>query len=172
MKRASCWLLVASVMMLAGPAFAGKIGFVSVERAVVSVEEGKAKVEQLRAWAQPNDQQVEQLARRVAELQRQIVQQRAVASPDAMKRLEAEELESRRRLEDLRRDLTREFDTRQTELLREVAMKLNQVVTDYAQANDYDAVFIVKDSMLIYLAPAADLTDTVIRLYDERFPLK
>jgi Skp family chaperone for outer membrane proteins len=172
MKKASCVLLVAVMMALAGPAFAGKIAFVDVERAVATVQEGKAKLDELRAWAEPNDKQIDDLAKRVLDLQRQILQQRAVASSDALKRLEEEELDGRRRLEDLRRDLSREFETRQNQLLLDVARKLNQVVTDYATANDYDAVFIHKGSTLIYMAPAADLTDTVIRLYDERFPVR
>ena len=45
-----------------------------------------------------------------------------------------------------------------------------KVAEDYAKANDYDAVFIMKDSMLIYLAEAANLTDQVVLLYDQRFP--
>ena len=172
MKKAPFVLLVAVVMMTAGPAFAGKIAFVDVERAVATVQEGKAKLDELRAWAEPNDKQIDDLAKRVLDLQRQILQQRAVASPDALKRLEEEELDGRRRLEDLRRDLSREFETRQNQLLLDVARKLNQVVTDYAKANDIDAVFIHKGSTLIYMAPTSDLTDTVIRLYDERFPVR
>lgn len=172
MTRASRWLLVVGMVTLAGPAFAGKVGFVEVERAVATVQEGRAKLEELKAWAEPNNQRVEQVGQRVAELQRQVVQQRGVANAEALARLEAEELDARRRFEDLRRDLARELDARQNQLLGEVARKLNQVVSDYAKANDYDAIFILKDSMLIYLASASDLTDTIIRLYDERFPLK
>jgi len=170
MRRVSLGLLLVGVMVAAGPAFAGKVGFVEVERAVATVGEGKAKLEELKAWADPNTARVEQLAKQVADLQRQIVQQRGVANVEALERLEADELDARRRLEDLRRDLARELDTRQNEVLRDVARKLNQVVTDYAKANDFDAIFILKDAMLIYMAPASDLTDTIIRLYDERFP--
>ena len=45
------------------------------------------------------------------------------------------------------------------------------MASDYARANDYDAIFVLNAQPLIYIADAADLTDTVIRLYDERFPV-
>ncbi len=165
------WILVAAlVSAVATPALAGKIGFVEVERAMVSVKEGRALLVELEAWAKPRQEELDKLRDRVLELQQQIAQQRTVATADALRRLEEDEIEARRRHEDRVRVLNRDLEARQTQLLKEVATKLNSVVTDYAKANDFDSVFIFKSSMLIYLSETVDLTDTIIKLYDERFP--
>ena len=93
-----------------------------------------------------------------------------MASREALERLQQEETAARRQAEDVSREFQRDFDAKQTELLRGVATKVNVVTSDYAKANDYDAVFILKPQMLVYIADAADLTDTIVRSYDERFP--
>jgi len=171
MRCALRWTLVAIMMLAALPAMAGKIGFVEVEKALWSVKEGRAKFQELEKWSTPRQQQLEELGGRLAELRQLVVQQANVASPEALQRLQEEELDARRRLEDSTREFQRDLDVKQNEVLKDVARKFNAVVTDYAEANGYDAVFILKDSMLVYLAEAADLSDEIIALYDQRFPV-
>ncbi len=172
MGRARLWSLAVLVALAATPAAAGKIGFVKVEEVLKAVQEGKARLRELEEWARPRTEELAQLRQRVTELQQQVAQQRSVASPEAVARLEGEEREARRRLDGATSAWQADLDARQTEVLRQVVPKVNQIVSDYAQANGYDAVFIMKDSTLLYLAPAADLTSTVVTLYEQRFPLQ
>ena len=53
----------------------------------------------------------------------------------------------------------------------DAATKIGTVASDYGKANDFDAIFMLNTQPLVYVRDAADVTDTVIRLYDERFPL-
>jgi Skp family chaperone for outer membrane proteins len=164
------WILVAVLVLGAGPAVAGKIGFVEVERAVASVDEGKAKLRELEEWSQPRQEQLQSLRDRALELEQSLSKQRTVATEEALKRIEDEHIEAQRRLEDAMLEYRRDLEVKQNEVLRDVARKLNIVVSDYAKANDYDAVLIFKDRTIIYLSETAELTETVIRLYNERFP--
>ena len=172
MRDVLSWILVIAMCLCAGTAVAGKIGFVEVERAVVTVDEGKAKLKELEEWSLPRRQHLEDLRGRDAELQQNLAQQRTVATEDALKRIQEEQIEARRRLEDAVLQFKRDLDAKQNEALQDVARKLNIVITDYAEANDYEAVFIFKDRTLIYLDETAELTETVIRLYNQRFPLR
>jgi Skp family chaperone for outer membrane proteins len=164
-------VVVVGLMVIALPATAGKIGFVDAERAVAQVKEGKAQLEALEQWAAPRRTEVQGLADKVAELRRQIAQQRGVATEESLERLNQQELEARRAFEDGRRDFERELNTKQEEFLGDVAVKVGKVASDYGKANDFDAIFVLNAQPLIYVAEGADLTDTVIRLYDERFPV-
>ncbi len=168
--RGSRWLMVAGILLAATTALAGKIGFVDAERAVATVKEGQAKVRELEEWARPQRDRLDDLRTRVTELRDKIVKQRNVASADALTALRDQELQARRALEDARREFERQLDGKQTDLLGEVAVKVGKVASDYARANGYDAVFVLKAQPLVYVADSADLTDLVIRLYDERFP--
>jgi outer membrane protein len=164
-----CALLVSSLLIVS-PAMAGKIGFVDAERAVVEVDEGRAKLAELDEWARPRQERIEQLGTRVAELRQEIAQKTAVASEEAIQALQQDELRARRDFEDARRDFERELDAKQNEFLADVAVKVGTVASDYGKANDFDAIFVLKAQPLIYVRDTADITDTVIRLYNDRFP--
>jgi outer membrane protein len=163
--------LVVSLLLGAGVASAAKIGFVEVERAIATVEEGKVAFRALEEWAQPRRNALEALGREVSELQQQLQQQAGVASREALERMQQQLRDLGRRFEDEQRAFARDLDVKQNELLRDVARKINVVVTDYGTENDYEAIFIFKDRTLIYLSDGANLTDLIIGLYNERFPL-
>jgi outer membrane protein len=170
MRRTVAWTIVAILGLTVSPAFAGKIGFVRAERAVASTKEGKAVLSELQEWSQQQEARLQQMRDQLQRLDEEIRQKRAVVSDDVLKNLQDQDIALRRRLEDEARKLNRELDDKQDKILRPVAEKLNTVVTDYAKANDYDAIFIWKDMTMIYVADGADLTDLMVRMYDERFP--
>ena len=165
-------LIPVLALLLTGTAVAGKIGFLDAERAVATVDEGKAQIKQLEDWAMPEREKVEGLAQRVNELREQIDAQRQVASPETLGQLEQDEMRTRRAFEDARREFERQLEQKQNEFLADVAVKVGRVASDYAKANDFDAVFVLTAQPLVYISESADLTDTVIRLYNERFPAK
>jgi len=172
MRRITSALLLAAILLPAAPAMAGKIGFVDAERAVAAVREGQAKLRALEEWAEPERQRVESLGARVNELRQQIAQQQSIASAEAMQDMQEQELSLRRQFEDARRDFERALEVKQNEFFSDVAVKVGTVASDYGKANDYDAIFVLNAQPLVYVSQAADLTATVIRLYDERFPYR
>jgi len=165
------WIVPVLMLLVASPAMAGKIGFIDAERAVVTVDEGAAKVRELEAWAVPRREKVEQLGNRVNELRQQIASQGRVASQEILKDLEEQEIQARRTFDDARREFERRLEQKQNDFLGDVAVKVGTVASDYGKANGFDAIFVLNAQPLIYMAEAANLTDTVIRLYNERFPV-
>jgi Skp family chaperone for outer membrane proteins len=106
------------------------------------------------------------------ELSRQLENQRAVASPDALKRLEAELLQAQRDLEDAARVLKRDFDNKQRELLAQVAFRIREIAREYAEANGFDAIFMLESQPMVYIKDSVVITDAVIEIYDEQFPIE
>ena len=170
MRSTGRWFTFLMVLLAATPVVAGQIGFVDAERVVATVDQGKAKLKELEAWAVPERQKVEGLSARVAEVRKQISDQSSVASPEVLGRLREDELNARRAFEDAKRDFERRLERKQGELLGDIAVKVGTVATDYAKANGFDAIFVLNAQPLIYVSESADLTDQVIRLYNERFP--
>jgi len=163
-------LVVFTCLLVASPVVAGKIGFVDAERAVATVREGQAKLRELEAWAEPERERIVELQNRLAEIQQRLAQQRSVASEEILAELQQEELQARRGLEDAGRRFERELERKQNEFLSDVAVKVGTVASDYGRANDYDAIFVLKAQPLVYVSESANLTEIVIRRYNERFP--
>jgi outer membrane protein len=163
--------VMAVVGMAAGLASAGSIGFVDAERAVASVAEGKAKLVELEGWAEPRRAQLQELQQAAQAAEQELRTRGNVVSGEALRDLQNRVRDTARAFEDARRDFQRDLQKKQDEFLSDVAVKVGTVASDYGRANDYDAIFVLNAQPLIYVADAADLTDTVIRLYDQRFPV-
>lgn len=171
MKTSLRWIVVVCVVLTALPASAGKIGFLDAERAVATVQEGKRQLQALQDWAKPRQERIEELRARAMELNNQLNAQRSVASASVLADLEEEFLRAQRDFEDAGRTFNRNVDVKQNEFLSEVATKIGQVASEYAEANDFDAVFMLQAQPLAYVRESTNITDIVIRLYDEKFPV-
>jgi len=166
------WILTLVVVFAAIPVAAGTIGFLDTDRAIKTVREGRIQYQALDTWASQRSDEVEAMQNRVAELTRQLESARAVASAEAIRKLENELLQAQRDFEDAARSLQPDFERKQRELLSEVAAKVRNVAGAYAEANGIDAIFMLESQPLVYVAESAVITDAVIRLYDERFPIE
>jgi len=166
------FLILATVLATA-PAFAGgKVGFVDVERAATSVQEGKAALKKLSEWAKPRRKEIDALRDRARELASQVQKEQNVAGPKALEALKQRAIAARRHFEDSAREFKRQYEQKQTEFTAEVAKKMKQIVVGYAKDHGFDAIFVLKPMMLIYLRDSADLTDAIIQEYDKQYPLK
>jgi Skp family chaperone for outer membrane proteins len=159
------------VLLAAVPALAGTIGFLDAERAVLSVQEGKSQLRALEEWAVPRRTQLEQLQSQVAELNQRLAAQRSVASPEALAQLDRELVQAQRELEDQVRAFNRDLPARRDKMLGELSAKIMTVAAEYAEANSIDAIFLLGARAVAYYAKSLDVTDAIIRLYDERHPV-
>lgn len=170
MRRLTVSVIVL-VLLVALPAAAGKIGFVDAERAAGEIEEGKVKIAEVQAWQAPYQARLDRLREQVLALRDQLNAQQGTASPEAIAEIERNQVEAVRAFEDARRDYERELDLKQRELLDDISRKIREIGVEYAQANDYDAVFLVGTMPMVYVAESADLTNTIIEIYNQRHPV-
>jgi Skp family chaperone for outer membrane proteins len=78
---------------------------------------------------------------------------------------------TQREFEDKQRISKRDFEAKQQALRIDLGGKLQEVITKYADANRYTAVFVLNPNELAYFAESADITETVIKLYNEKYPV-
>lgn len=164
-------VLVVVAVVAASPLMAATIGFVDAERAVASVGEGKKALAALEGWATPRRQELERLQTAASAAVQEFEQRRGVMTEDAARQAESQARAAARAFEDARRDFQRDLQAKQEELVAGVAVKVGTVASDYAKEKGFEAVFVLNAQPLIYVADSSDLTDIVIRLYDQRFPV-
>ena len=162
----------AAAQQQAAPADVGpsKIAFVDVEKAVVSIDEGKARLKELDDWARPRRDELARLGKEINDLQTELASKRNVATEDALAELNRRIVAKQREFEDRQRVAKRDFEERQNAVLKDLGEKLNAVVTQYADQHRYTAIFILKPNEIVYLAYQADITDAIVKLYNERYP--
>jgi outer membrane protein len=152
------------------PEMASKIGFVEVERAVFVCDEGKSRLRDLETWAKPRQEELGKLAKEINDLGVELNARRGATSDEALAEMNKQLVAKQREAEDKQRIAKREFEKRQDEVLKDLGSKLQEIVGSYARDNGFTAVFILKPNDLVFLAPGADITDTVIKLYNQKYP--
>lgn len=159
-------------LLVSFPCVAGNIGFLDAQRAVGAVKEGRVQIKILEDWAAPRQASIGRLQAKLQELSDRYNAQRQVLTGDALGHLEQELVRAQRELEDEMRSFDREVTSRRERALGEVATKIVTLAGEYAEANGYDAVFLLGAQPVAYYAASLDITDAIIALYDERFPVK
>jgi outer membrane protein len=148
-----------------------RIAFVYVQKALASTEEGKVRLKDLDDWARPRQDELGRLDKEINDLKGEIVTKQGATSDDALGELNRRLVAKQREFEDRQRIAKRDFEEKQQGLLRELGGKLQEIITKYADQNRYTAVFIFNPNELAYMANSADITNTVIKLYNEKYPV-
>jgi outer membrane protein len=144
---------------------------VYVQKALASTDEGKVRLKELDDWARPRQEELGRLEKEINDLKGEMVTRQSAAGSDAVGDLNRRLVAKQREFEDKQRLAKRDFEEKQQGLLRELGGKLQEIITKYADQNRFTAVFILNPNDLAYLATSADITDTVIKLYNEKYPL-
>jgi outer membrane protein len=148
-----------------------KIGFVYVQRALASTDEGKVRLKELDEWARPRQEELARLDKEISDLKGELLSRQGAAGDDALVELNRRLVAKQREFEDKQRINKRNFEEKQQGVLKDLGGKLQDIITKYADENRYTAVFIFNPNELAYMATAADITDIVIKLYNEKYPL-
>lgn len=163
--------IILVLLLAALPVSAGKIGFVDAERAVAQVDEGRASLATLQAWQAPHQARLDRLRDQVLAFRDQLQAQEETATPEAIAEIERNQLEAMREFEDARRVYERELEEKKTEVLAVITSRIGAIGKEYGKANDYDAVFVLGAVTLIHLSETADLTNEIIEIYNQRYPV-
>jgi Skp family chaperone for outer membrane proteins len=156
---------------IAIPAVAGEIGFLDTGRAIGETKEGQRQIAALNEWADQRADEVEAMRDRINQMAENINAQRTIATDEVIAGLEDDFVRAQRELEDFGRSLQRDVDVKRQELLTQVANRIRDLAGEYAEANGYDAILLFESTPLVYVNESVVITDELIRLYDQRYPI-
>ena len=151
-----------------------KIGVLNVRNAIVATAEGKQAQALLQSQFAPKQNELQSTQKQIEDIQRRMSEGARTLSDDEKAKLQRQgELLSRR----LQRDndgLTEELNAAQGEIVDSIGRKMLDVLDRYARENGYVAVLdtSAQGSPVIYGSAQADITQEVVRLYDQAYPVK
>jgi outer membrane protein len=169
-RCAAAMIVASSAVAQQAETTAVKIGWVDVDRAVSSIDEGKARLKELTDWARSRQDELARLGKEGSDLQAEMMAKGSNASEETIAGMNQRLIAIKRELEDRQRVGKRDFDEKQTAVLKDLGGKLQEIIIKFADSNRYTAIFLLRPNELAYLATSADLTDAIIKLYNERHP--
>jgi outer membrane protein len=151
-----------------------KIGVLNVRNAIVATAEGKQAQAQLQSQFAPKQNELQSTQKQIEDIQRRLNEGARTLSDDEKAKLQRQGELLTRRLQRDNDGLTEELNAAQGEIVDSIGRKMLDVLDRYARENGYVAVLdtSAQGSPVIYGSAQADITQEVVRLYDQAYPVK
>jgi outer membrane protein len=145
-----------------------KIAYIDLQRAFAEVDEGraaKARLEQIRDTKQKEiDKEQEALKKEKETYEKQMATMTEATRGQQGSELQKKFLDLQQRFEKGRAELAQN----ERETLGGILAKMQPIITSIAQRDGFTMVFEKTDSGLLYAPPSLDLTNELIRLFNEK----
>jgi len=148
-------------------AAANRVGFVDVQRVIVRSVAGVAAREQLEKEKVAMQKDVDNRKAEVDKLRDEMEKKGLILSADA--RREKEET-LQRKVRDLRRlaeDLEKELQKKEQQATQKILQELTGIIEKMGKERGYQLIVERRSGGVIYGDPESDVTDEVIKLYDQ-----
>ena len=144
-----------------------KLAYVDVQRAIQETDEGKAARTRLKGEFDQRRAQIDRKSADLEKMQQEYEKQAPVLSDEA-KRKKQEEfqkavIEARKSAGDLQEDMSRQ----EQQAMAAILQRLTQVVAEIAERESLS--FVMDKGSILYAPPAADITNEVVRRYNDKF---
>src|SRR5712692_363870 len=151
-----------------------KVAVLSVRNAIVATAEGKLAQAQLQSQFAPKQNELQTVQKQIEDLQRRMNDGARTLSEDEKAKLQREGELLSRRLQRGNDDLNEELNAAQGEIVDGIGRKMLEVLDRYARENGYTAVLdtSAQGSPVVYGSSQSDITQEIVRLYDQAYPLK
>jgi outer membrane protein len=151
-----------------------KIAVMNVRNAIVATSEGKQAQAQLQSQFAPKQNELQSLQKQIEDLQRKMTDGARTLSDDEKAKMQREGEMLSRRLQRGNDDLNEELNAAQSEVVDSIGRKMLEVLDRYSRENGYTVVLdtSAQGSPVVYGSSASDITQEIVRLYDQAYPAK
>jgi outer membrane protein len=151
-----------------------KVGVINVQVAITSTGEGKQAAGELQSQFAPRQSELDTLRRQVEDIQTRLRTGASTLSDDEKARLSREGDQLSRQFQRKQQDSQDDFNEAQREIVDRIGRKMIDVLDKYSKENGYGVIFdtSAQNTPVVYAANQIDVTQEIIRLYDQNYPVK
>jgi outer membrane protein len=151
-----------------------KVGVINVQVAITSTSEGKQAAAELQSQFAPRQSDLDGLRRQIEDVQTRLRTGASTLSDDEKARLSREGDQLSRQFQRKQQDSQDDFNEAQREVVDRIGRKMIDVLDKYSRENGYGVIFdtSAQNTPVVYAANQIDVTQEIIRLYDQNYPVK
>ncbi len=146
-----------------------KLGYVDLQRALQEVEEGRAAKARLQGMVEAKQKEIDREQEGLRKEKELLDKQASAMSEDArvqrQTELQKKIVELTQKLEKGRQDM----GTKERSELQAIFAKMDPIIASLAQREGMTMVFEKTDSGLVFAPPSLDLTNELVRLYNDQY---
>ncbi|MGB7845620.1 MAG: OmpH family outer membrane protein [Candidatus Acidiferrum sp.] len=172
----ACLLGTATVraQATAGSASGGKIGVINVRQAIVTTAEGKQASAELQSQFSARQNELEGMNKQITDLRNRLDAGKNTLSDEEKGRLTQQGQRLTQQLDRKQNELQEDLNAAQAEVVDRIGRKMMDVLDRYSRENSLVAVFdsSSQNSPILFASSNVDITQDIIKLYDQQYPLK
>ena len=173
----TAWLTVtvgvARAQTPAAPAAGGglhRIAYIDVQRVLARSAAGVAAREQLEREKATMQKEMDSKRVELEKLREEIEKKGALLTPDARRDRQEQFERKRRDAARLADDFQKELERKESMLLQKVLQEVSGIIERVGKEKNYYLIVEKRGAGVVYAAPDADLTEEVIRAFDQQAP--
>jgi len=149
-----------------------KIGYVDLQRALNECEAGKVAKEKFKKEVEKAEQSLERRKSEVEKLKEELEKKGLLLKEDERDNLEQDYRQKLRDFERAYKDLQQELQIKDRDLTGRILEDLRQVVQALGEQGSYTVILEGNNTVVLYGAKTIDLTESIIKTYNEKGPAK
>jgi len=151
-----------------------KVGVINMQAAITGTAEGKQAVAELQSQFAPRQTELQQMQKQIEDDQSRLRTGQTTLSDEEQERLTQDYTTLTRKLQRKSQDDQDDFNDARQNLINTIGRKMVDVLNKYAKEGGYAVVLdsSSQQTPIIYEANQIDITQDIIRLYDEAYPVK
>ncbi|HEV1994742.1 MAG TPA: OmpH family outer membrane protein [Candidatus Acidoferrum sp.] len=171
MSTAAAW---AQAPAAAGSAASGKVGVISIRLAIGSTAEGKLAQAELQSQFAPRQNEIENLNKQINDLQQRLQAGANKLSQEEEARLRQQGQRLAQRLDRMNTEYQEDVNAALGDITDRIGRKMVDVLDRYARENGYSVVLdsSAQSTPIIYASTQIDVTQDIVRLFDQAYPVK
>ena len=151
-----------------------KVGVINVQAAIASTAEGKQAAAELQSQFAPRTTELQNLQKQIEDLRNRLQTGQSTLSDEEKARLTREGDQLTRAFQRKQQEFQDDTNDAQQDVVNRIGRKLVDILNKYARDNGY--TLIMDDSSqqtpVLFAANQIDVTQDIIRLYDQSYPVK
>ncbi len=153
---------------------AAKIGVINIQAAIAGTAEGKQATAELQSQFAPRQSEITTMQKQIEDIRARLQTGQTTLSDDEKARLAREGDQLTRSLQRKQQDAQDDFNEATQEAVNRIGRKMMDVLDKYAKENSFTVVLDTssQQTSVIYSAAQTDITQDIIRLYDQSYPVK
>ncbi len=183
MKKSQFSIFLATALLLTGASLWGqqpgipstdaagkKIGFLQFALVLEGTEEAKVEIAKVRGYMEGKQKEYDTKRTELEELKAQFVQQERSLNEQTKAEMSRTIQDQEKNIRRMQEDIQTDINGRRDLLFTRLSGKVQVILNDFAQNNGYGAILFV-DQLQGYFDPSLDVTQEIIRLYNEANPV-
>jgi outer membrane protein len=158
----------------AGAPASAKVGVLSVQAAIASTAEGKPAAAELQSQFAPRTTELQNLQKQIEDLRNRLQTGQSTLSDEEKARLQREGDQLTRAFQRKQQEFQDDTNDAQQDVVNRIGRKLVDVLNKYSKENGYSIILDTssQQSPVLFAANQIDVTQDIIRLYDQSYPVK